>query len=91
MLVVKWWAAGQAAYAYAMFQPGGLNGTFSIGKLCENVPVRHMRWDDAWHRKGCDSSGPVKVEQEGFQGFQGDLRAWVLLVDSRAEVLIPEK
>jgi hypothetical protein len=50
-----------------------------------------MRWDDAWHGKGCDSSGPVKVEQEGFQGFQGDLRAWVLLVDSRAEVLIPEK
>jgi len=28
---------------------------------------------------------------EGFQGFQGYLRAWVLLVDSRAEVLIPEK
>jgi hypothetical protein len=47
-----------------------------------------MRWDDAWR---CDSSEPVKVEQEGFQGFQGDLRAWVLLVDSRAEVLIPEK
>jgi len=88
MLVVRWWAAGQAAYAHAMFQPGDLNGTFSIGKLCENVPVRRMRWDDAWR---CDSSGLVKVEQEGFQGFQEDLRAWVLLVDSRAEVLIPEK
>jgi len=55
MLVMRWWAAGQAAYAHATFQPGGLNGTFS-----EDVPVRHMQWDDAWRGEGCDSSGPVE-------------------------------